>query len=255
MNGDLVSIIMPCHNSAEFISESIDSIIGQGYVNWELIIVDDFSSDYTPEIVKKYASEDSRIGAIYLDFKCGPAIARNIGISKARGRFIAFCDSDDIWYSNKLARQIEAFYSSGAAIVFTSYKRISDNGLEYGSAVTAPDLVGYQELLKYNPIGCSTAAYDTYICGKVYMPAIEKRQDYALWLILTRKSGAAVGIKETLVNYKIRPGSLSNNKLSAAWYHWLVLKKITGLPFVYRTFFYLHYIINSLSRLAADRAR
>jgi glycosyltransferase involved in cell wall biosynthesis len=225
-----VSVIMASHNSARFITEAIDSVRNQTYPNWELIIVDDQSTDDTVSIIRKYAELDARIKIITLSTKGGAGVARNIATERAKGRFIAFLDSDDIWLPHKLHRQTEFMLASAAPFTYGWYERISETG-QHMSTETAPTRVAYAELLCGNVIGCLTAMYDAAYFGKQYMSEeIVQGQDFALWLSLIKKSTFASGIPDVLAKYRVRSNSLSAKKLTSSLWVWRIYRDKERLP-------------------------
>ncbi len=240
-HNSLVSIITATFNSSDFIKDTIISIINQSYNNWELIITDDFSSDDTVEIVKSFMILDSRIQLFVLNENSGPAVARNNSINKSKGRFIAFCDSDDLWSPIKLEKQIQFITEYNLPFTYSSYQNI-DKFNNLGSVILAPKMVTYKDILKYCNIGCLTVIYDRNKIGTNYMPIIRKRQDYGLWLNIIRKIKIVYGMNDVLGYYRIREGSVSSNKFSASFYHLYVLVKIGKQP-LYKAFYYFHYYI------------
>lgn len=224
-----VSVIMPAHNSEQHISSAIESVIAQSFNNWELLVIDDCSTDSTKEIVKNYCALDKRVFYIELTENVGAAKARNIGIESSTGRYIAFLDSDDKWDKNKLEKQISFMKENCYAFTFTGYRRwnydsgIIENEGGYNSEVS------YQSMLRSNKIGCLTVVFDTQMVGKQYMPELRKRQDYAMWLKLLRLVGKAYGITEPLATYTVRKDSISSNKLSLIKYNYLVFRQSEGL--------------------------
>ena len=242
-----VSVIMPAFNDENFISESICSVISQSYVDWELIVVDDASSDNTVNYVESLAHADERIHLIRLKINSGSAVARNTGIKNARGRFIAFLDADDLWLPFKLEKQLSFMRSNGYPFVFSSYNKININGGVLTS-VCVPSVVSYSSLLKTNSIGCLTAMYDTKFFGKVYMPNIRKRQDLGLWLDLIRRAKFAYGLNEILAQYRVRSGSVSANKLSAASYTWRLYRDVEKLNFFRSCYYFGHYAVRGIIR-------
>lgn len=227
---NLVSIITPSYNSEQFIRKTINSVLNQTYQNWEMIIVDDVSPDNSNTIIKEYIKKDSRIKLIELEQNSGPAIARNHAIDEAKGRYIAFLDSDDLWISNKLSRQITFMQERNVALSYTSYNHIEEESERIINHVYAPHKINYDELLKKNIIGCFTAIYDTQKLGKVYMPDIRKRQDYALWLAILKRVPYAYGLDETLGCYRVRTNSISSNKIISSLYNWKLYREIEKLP-------------------------
>ena len=222
-----VSVVMPLHNAADRVEAGVRSVLGQSLAAWELLVVDDASTDDSVARVEALAAGDARVRVLRLERNGGPAVARNAGIREARGRYIAFLDSDDAWAPEKLARQL-ALMERGAVFSFTAMERFDEQGNRLAVA-GVPERVGYEELLKTNYIGCSTAMYDTRFFGKVEMPLIDRRQDYGLWLRLLKQVEFAYGLNEPLVRYAVRSGSVSSNKLTTAGYTWRVYRELEGL--------------------------
>jgi glycosyltransferase involved in cell wall biosynthesis len=224
MNEPLVSIITPNFNAGKFISRSIESVLQQTYKNWELLIIDDGSTDNSVEIIEKFSTEDVRIKLFKMDQNSGPALSRNAGIEKASGSFMAFLDSDDYWDKNKLAIQTKAMVDGNLSFSFTGYS-IVDEDNKFIKIQNAKPLVSYNDLLTNNYIGCLTAMYSVTSLGKVYFPVLLKRQDWALWLSITKNGIYAVGIDVPLAYYTKRMNSVSSNKLFLLKYNWIVYRK------------------------------
>ncbi|GAA71502.1 glycosyltransferase family 2 protein [Pseudoalteromonas sp. BSi20439] len=237
----LVSIIMPAHNVSGFIAESISSVLNQTYDNWELIIVDDCSTDSTVDVIKPFL-KDERVKLLQNEYNLGGAGSRNVAIKAAQGRYIAFLDSDDLWTGDKLEKQLGYMQTHNVGFSFSSYSIISEQG-ELLETLLVPNKVTFKQLLKHNYIGCLTAIYDAKPFGKVYMPLVKKRQDFALWLELLKKFEYAKGYKESLGFYRIREGSLSRSKFDAFKYYWLVLRKVGKLNVLPATLNLLCYLI------------
>lgn len=218
MNSDLVSIITPTYNCARFIEETIRSVQAQTYTNWEMLITDDCSTDDTVAIIKRYMDADPRIKLFRLNKNSGGGVARNNSIQMAAGRYIAFCDSDDRWYPEKLAKQLAFMEAKKCAFSYTSYMTCSEAG-EIKGIVIAPNRVTFSSTKRDNKIGCLTAIYDTQRVGKIYLPLIRKRQDYGLMLRILQKTNEGFGMKEPLALYRLREGSVSSNKLGLIKYN------------------------------------
>lgn len=244
----IVSIITPLHNAADFFEQALESVLSQTYDEWELIIIDDRSTDNSVEIVKSYLEIDNRINLIQLEKNYGAAVARNAGIEIAKGRYIAFLDSDDIWYPEKLERQLDFMQKNDVAFSFSKIERVNEAGRVLGIS-KIPGKVDYYTLLKTNVVACSSAIYDTEKLGKVYMPEIRKRQDFALWLRLLKSVEYGYGIQEVLLKYVVRQGSVSANKVSAACYTWRVYRELEQLPFLTSLYYFMHYVLNAFIRL------
>lgn len=225
MKDNLVSIITPTYNSSCFVAETIESIISQTYTNWELLITDDCSTDNTWEILNKYAQKDTRIKIFKLDKNSGAGIARNNSIKQASGRYIAFCDSDDLWLPEKLKKQIKFMVDNRCYLSFSSYRCINEKG-EFIKSIKAKKILTYNILLRNNYIPCLTAIYDTSGIGKIFMPEIRKRQDWAFWLKIVKITDYALGIAEPLALYRIRNNSLSYNKFNLLKYNLTIYKDI-----------------------------
>lgn len=244
---ELVSIITPSYNSSKYIGKTIKSILSQTYTNWELIVIDDCSTDNSVEQLNIYADQDDRIKIISLEKNSGAAVARNTGIKYAQGRFIAFLDSDDTWNSNKLEKQIEFMLTNDYAFTYTAYHKVNENG-GYLSKVNIPIRASYDELLKTCVIGCLTAMYDAEKLGKITFPLIRKRQDFALWLKILKKVPFAYGLDDDLASYTVRNDSISANKFKAAQYNWYLYRKIENLSLIQSLYYFSHYMIKGIIR-------
>lgn len=226
-NQPVVSIIMPSFNAAQTISESIESVIAQTFTGWELLIVDDQSTDSTWSILSRYAELYPNIHAYKNSENGGAGVSRNRAIELARGRFIAFLDSDDLWEPNKLTEQVSFMLENGYSFTYTDYTKFTSN--QVLSTIKAPSQVTYSQLLYSNVIGCLTAMYDTSVLGKRYMPLIRKRQDMGLWLDILKDIPAAYGIPQSLAKYRIDTG-MTANKLTVLSYQWRFYRDVVKLP-------------------------
>src|SRR5690554_5302137 len=184
---NLVSIITPTFNSEKYIQQTIQSVQNQTYQNWEMIIVDDYSSDATVRIIEEIAIQEPRITLIKSDRNSGTGIARNKAIDKAKGRYIAFLDADDLWKPRKLEVQIEFLQKENAYFTFSFYECIDENGNSLNKAIKAPNPLRYSQLLFCNYVGNLTGIYDTNFFGKIPMSSIRNRQDWIHWLTILQK--------------------------------------------------------------------
>jgi len=209
----LVSIITPVFNSQKYISNTIESVLSQTYLQWEHILVDDCSSDNSAALIKSYVARDPRIKYHCLEKNSGAGIARNKAIELAKGNYIAFLDSDDLWHPEKLDMQLLFMQKNGYHFSFTDYDMINENGQKLSKLMIAKPVLTYKKALFKNPIGCLTAMYDVDFFGKEYMPVIRKRQDYGLWLKLLKKTDG-YGLNECLASYRIGNESISANKIA-----------------------------------------
>ena len=233
----LVSIVTPVHNSEKFLRQCLNSVLAQTYEQWEHILVDDCSTDDSCAVIRTYADKDPRVKLIQLKVNSGAGVARNTAIEAAKGNFVAFLDSDDRWYPAKLAKQLAFMQNTGHHFTFTSYDIINKEGNALSKIIKAKSLVTYKSALYKNPIGCLTVIYSVTFFGKQYMPAIRKRQDYALWLKLLKKTNG-FGLDECLSSYRIGNESISSNKIDLLKYEWKIYREIEGLPFL-KSLFYL----------------
>lgn len=227
MNEDLVSVIMPAFNSERYIVESIESILNQTYHNIELLITDDGSEDNTISIIKSYAQKDSRVKAFFLNGNTGAGSARNNSIKHAKGRYIAFCDSDDVWLPEKLEKQIRFMQEKKCCFAFASYYVFDSESRKKG-IVLAPSSVSLIDTKRDDKIGFLTAVYDTSFYGKFYMPTLRKRQDWAYVLQILQKCGHAYSLREPLAYYRRAKGSISHNKFSLIKYNAKVYSTVFG---------------------------
>ena len=252
----IVSVVMPVFNAAQSLAASIDGVRGQEFKDWELILVDDASRDGSTEIAAAAAADDPRIELVTLPGRSGAAVARNTAIERSRGRFVAFCDADDIWLPGKLAAQLEFAQATGSPLTFTSYAKIHGDDPVTASqwkggdrVVRARDRVTYRDLRLENFIGCSTAMYDAEVFGRRTMPLIERRQDYGLWLDLLRDGAVARGLDEVHVLY--REGgrtSLSSNKLKAATFNWRIYREVEGWSLPASALAFANYAVRGLRK-------
>ena len=221
---NLVSVIMPTYNSSAYVTSSIDSILKQSYTNFELLICDDCSTDNTLEILNHLSKKDSRIRVFKLHKNSGSAVARNYAISESKGRFIAFCDSDDKWLTDKLKIQLDFMLKNNYHFTY-SYYIVNENDT-FKCIRKSPHILNYQTLLKKNYIGCLTAMYDVYFVGKIYMPLLRNRQDWGFWLLIIQKTKLAFCIDQELGIYSIRSSSISRNKFKLVKYHYRIYKDV-----------------------------
>lgn len=248
MSEYLVSIVTPVYNSEKFISETIDSIQNQTYKHWELILVDDCSSDNSYDIISKYIKYDKRIRYIKLEKNSGAAVSRNTGIKNARGRFIAFLDSDDIWLPEKLEKQLKYMLDKKIGFTFTSYRYMKEDGTKTNKVAKAPYKINYNGLLKNTIIGCSTVVLDRQIVGDFLMPLVRKGQDTATWLMILRNQKYAYGMEEILVDYRLVGNSLSSNKIKALKRTWNIYRSVEKINVFKSTYVFCFYVFNAIKK-------
>ncbi|MGB3590242.1 MAG: glycosyltransferase family 2 protein [Nonlabens sp.] len=229
--GDLVSIIIPTFNSAPVLGEALDSVVNQTYRPLEIITIDDCSGDDSYAFAKAYSQKHSSSEITFITLKneinSGAGVTRNHGIKKSSGRYISFLDADDLWKPEKLALQIEVMSSQNAAVAYGAYEIFSDNPARPHHLQNVPTMVDFPKMLKANYVGMLTGIYDVSQLGKVYMPTIRKRQDWAMWLSITKTAGKAIGVQTVIASYRKGDG-LSSNKLDLIKYNYMIYREYLG---------------------------
>ena len=243
---NLVSIITPSFNSSKYIKETVDSVLSQTYENWELIIVDDGSKDSSANIIKDLTNTDTRIKGFYLDKNIGAAEARNVAIQQAKGKYIAFLDSNDLWELEKLEKQISFMQTEDIAFSFSTYQPMSEDGSKLYSIIHAPKIVTYSAYLKNTIIGCLTVVIDREKAGDFEMPNIRSSHDMALWLLIMKRGFDAYGLDENLARYRIVSASNTSSKWRAAKDVWKIYREVEKLSFLYSSWCFLNYAFNAL---------
>lgn len=236
---------MPAYNAEKCISESIESVLQQTFQDYELIIINDCSSDHTVKIVAEYQKKDSRIKLLNNDINSGVAITRNKGIEAIKYPYICFLDSDDLWAPNKLQEYFKKF-EEGHNVIYSFYTRFNQD--ENLNLVTAPLSVTYHELLKGNCIGNLTGAYNAEKLGKFYQKRV-RHEDYVMWLEILKQAGQAICIPENLAFYRVSDQSLSSNKVKSLLWTWNIYYQELELGFIYSSYL----MINSALRAVFKR--
>lgn len=224
---DFVSIIMPSYNTGRYIAASIRSVLAQTYTNWELIIVDDCSTDDTDSVVSQF--EDPRIKYLKNEKNSGAAISRNRALREAKGKWIAFLDSDDLWLPEKLEKQIRFMEENDYVFSYTMYEEITPDGSPSGITVTGPERISQRGMFQYCWPGCLTVMYDASMIGLVQIADIRKNNDYAMWLQVCKKANCYL-LSEILAQYRRgRAGSISTNGvLSMIGWHYRLFRYTEG---------------------------
>lgn len=242
-----VSIIMPCYNSNNYIKDSICGIINQTYKEWELLIIDDCSTDNSYKTITDIANLDSRIKYFKTSINSGkPAIPRNIGIENAVGNYIAFCDSDDIWLPNKLEDQIKTFDSS-ISIVYSNYEKIDIHNNRKGRNIIAPSEITYKKLLYGNVIGNLTGIYDVRKVGKVFQQDIP-HEDYIMWLEILKKGYKGMNTNTITALYREGSSTFSSSKLKTISWQWEIYRSVLKLNIFNSSFHFVFYAVNALRK-------
>jgi len=254
-NSNLISIVCASYNSKNYITETINSVLNQDYKNWELLIIDDCSTDDTFQIVESKAKNDHRIKTFRNITNSGSGFSRNIGIKNAKGNYLTFIDSDDLWDSNFLSTSLNFQIVNGYCFSFASYRRLNEDLVEILSPFIVPEKVSYKDMLKTGSISCLTAFINIKQLGKNYMPQIRKRQDYVFFLSYLKQIDYAYGIKNVLASYRIRKNSISRNKFDAMKYIWIVYRDNEKLSLLNSLFLMLIYSCNGLKKYYFNRKK
>lgn len=248
MNKPLVSIITPVYNSEKYIIDCIESVLNQIYINWEHIFIDDKSCDNSVKLIEEYKKNDSRIKLIKLEKNQGAGLARNEGIKQAKGKFIAFLDSDDIWGKNKLSLQIEFMLKNRLSFSHTDYGYIDDKSSKIKDIFNVSNVVNYKNLLKRTEISCLTAIYDADSIGKYYMSNHRRKQDYALWLSILKDGHKSYGLNKCLAYYRQHSDSGTSRKYKLIYSHYTFLRETQNISQLSALYYTLYYLYNGVIR-------
>ena len=244
----LVSVIMPCYNMEKYISEAIVSVRQQTYPHWELLIVDDASTDATEAVIKSHCQQDEKIHFTKKDIHSGIADSRNLCIKMAQGRYLAFLDADDIWQPKKLETQLAFMTKKKIGFSYSSYDCIDENGQPLNKIVKTAGDMDYEAYLHNTIIGCSTVMVDKDIVGNVVVPKFRTSEDTATWLDILKKGFVAYAIEQPLTRYRIRSKSASSNKLKASADLWKVYRQNEHLPFFKAFGCFVSYVYHAIKK-------
>jgi glycosyltransferase involved in cell wall biosynthesis len=257
-----ISVVMPTYNDEAYIVQTIGSVLEQTFGDFELIIVDDASTDSTPSVIRNF--DDKRIIFLENDSNKGPADTRNSAVRAARGRYIAFLDSDDLWEPNKLERQIDFMRSNGSSFTYSKYNIIDFEGTIYSNSGNIPSKATYHSILSHCFIRTSSVIYDSTLTGgKHYFPPIRKRQDFALFLSLLKAVDKADLIDDFLCSYRVRQNSVSSRKLKNISFQWSAYRSVEKLSLLYSVRLMIHWFVKAgmlnarrrISRLSMPRLK
>lgn len=247
-DNETVSVIIPVYNASRYIGKAIESALNQTYKNIEIVLVDDCSKDNSRQIIEKYMKEHKNIIYHLQEKNLGAAVARNTALELANGRYVAFLDSDDIWYENKIYKQLNLMKKEEVAICFSAIEMIDENQKQIKGKRNVPNKVDYKFLLKNTIIATSSVVIDRNKTGNFSMPLRRGGQDYATWLKLMRNGIISYGINETLVSYRVTSNSLSSNKFKSIKQVWEIQVHDEKINFLYATFNVIIYIYNALKK-------
>lgn len=244
-----VSIIIPVYNAQTFLEETILSVIGQEETDWELLLVDDHSTDDSLRVIERYAALDKRIKSVLQEENRGAAAARNRGVALSSGRYIAFLDADDLWSPCRLSAELAFMREKKAGFVFSGYEFADELGKGTGRVVRVPPTLSYRQALKNTTIFTSTVLFDTTVIPKelIRMPLV-KSEDTAAWWNILRHGYTAYGLDENLVLYRRSTGTLSANKVEAVRRIWHLYRKVEGLSAVYSFYNFMFYAVRAVLR-------
>ncbi len=247
-NQPLVSVIMPCYNMEKFIAYTIESVQRQTYTHWELIIVDDASTDGTADIVKSLQNQDDRIHYFVKSQHSGIADTRNQCLNKAKGRYLAFLDSDDLWHPEKLEQQLQFMTERKIGFSYSSYDCVDEQGNPLEKIVKSAGNLDYNSYMRNTIIGCSTVMIDTDIIGNVGVPNFRTSEDTATWLNILKRGFLAYAIEQPLTSYRIRQHSASSNKLKASSDLWRVYRQQEKLSLFKALGCFFSYAFNAVKK-------
>ncbi len=242
MHKNLISVIIPSYNASNYIKYTISSVLNQTYKYFEIIIVDDCSTDNTVEEIKKIIFSDKRIRFFQLKKNLGVSYCRNFAISKAKGEYYCFLDSDDIWDKNKLELQLNFMKKNNYLFSFTSYRLIDFNNSIIKNKISVPKKINYNRLLKENSIACLTVMINRKLFKKDLFENAH-HEDYIAWLSILKEERYAYGLNTTLASYRKTKNSISANKFKSSMWVWNIYRNIEGLSLFKSFYSFIHYSV------------
>ena len=241
MSEPRVTVITPLYNAEKFIERTIASIQAQTSGDWELLVINDGSSDGGPALVEKLAAGDKRIRMLHTGGRFGPGRTRNEGIKEARGKYIAFLDSDDLWLPEKLETQIGRMEAEGLDFSFTAYRKIDAEDKIISDVIPVPERATLKSLLKTNYIGTLTAVFNRESLGRMTMNHFSLQEDYSLWLNILKKTDRVAAIQDALSLYRVHADSISRNKFRSVKFQWKIYREHMGLGLGLSVWYLVHY--------------
>lgn len=243
-----ISIITPCFNAELTIRETIESVLNQTFKDWELLIIDDSSSDNSSIIIHEYVEKDKRIKYFKTDRPSGsPSLPRNIGIENSSGEYIAFLDADDIWFPEKLERQVKFMNDNKFDLSYSFYEKMSWNGVRGNRIIKTADTASYNSLLKSNSIPCLTSIIRKSVIGNTRFKQIPQ-EDFCFWLDILKKGFVAYNIKEVLALYREAKSSRSSNKFDMFKGYWNVIRNYQNIPLIQAWFYMVTYSVKGVAK-------
>ncbi len=238
----MISVITPVYKNAQFIDETIQSVVGQDYKNWEMIIIDDGADEESLKRIKKMVNKEARCRFYQHSENRGAAAARNTGLEKSRGRFITFIDADDVILPDKFARQVDFMLNNNCPISYTGYRRMTSDGCKEGMYICGPSQIDYKILLKNTAMGTLTPMYDQDLVGvHIFDEDLPMHEDFVFWCRILREGHVAQLLDHDLARYRQGYVSLSSNKANSARRLWAVYRKTLKLNIFYAAWCFVHY--------------
>lgn len=242
----LISIITPAYNAEKFIGSTIESVLSQTYTNWEMLIVDDCSSDGTVKVVEEYCNTDARIKLIKHSENQGVAAARNTALANANGEYIAFLDSDDMWSPQKLDRQYRFMEDNGYVLTYTAYQKYDSEANKKGKVISVPKKMTRNAIFYNTAIACLTVMVNKTQVGDFAMPLLKHSEDQCTWQDILSRGYSAYGLNENLALYRVSSGSLTSNKSRAAKSQWKVYRNYYGFSVLKSGVFFFSYAVHAV---------
>jgi len=244
---ELVSIVIPVYNAERFLEDTIRTVQEQTYENWELLLINDCSTDNSKKIAEKYLN--SKIKWIDMENNCGAALTRNKGIELSNGRYICFLDADDLWNKDKLKKQVAFMIENKCEFSFTGYEFADEKGIPNGKKVYVPKTINYRQALKNTTIWTSTVMFDMKKISKeiIMLPNV-KSEDTACWWKVLKTIKCAYGLNEILSFYRRTSGTLSSNKFEAIKRIWNLYVNVEKLNYFYSFYCFCWYVFNAIKR-------
>ncbi len=245
----LVSIITPCYNGEEFISKTIESVLNQSYQNFEMIVIDNASTDESHNIVDRYTKKDGRIKQYKIDINIGGANAWKLGVEKSKGEYVAFLDADDVWHPNKLSHQLQFMIKNKHDFSYTVYHWISEDDVSLNNVIRIKPSLNFKQFISNTCIGCSTVIISKQLINSIVIPVYQKKNwDFATWGLILKKGYTAYGLKEDLMSYRIVSNSASRNKFRYARIVWNIYSDVFGMRIYSKIIPFTKYAINAFER-------
>lgn len=243
-----VSVITPAYNAASFLGQTIESVQNQTYSDWEMIIVDDCSTDGTFDIAQKTAQSDARIKVLKNRENSGVAVSRNNAIDAASGEYIAFLDSDDLWLPRKLEEQVAFMDAGGYALTYTDYQKFDSKTGNKGKVVRAPSCMTAKRIYGDTSIGCLTVMVNRRLVGNFHMPKIEHTEDNATWQEILSRGFTAYGLGQVLALYREGTASMTSSKKNAAKKQWRTYREYYKFSVPRSIYYFCNYAYHAVKK-------